>query len=195
MKLDRPNRCFVIHPHLFTWIESDLESWLGSIETDLQGGRYSPKDCSTCYEPKGNWMVRPGAVLDLTDELVFNALIGSFQSQIWKTIGSAQGDPDIAYQLQKDPTKDEWVQKYGAKDSIDSVHQLRAHAAEAERHLEKARTAVSEAEASLAKVGFDLSDDRSVGLSRRAPGSLKSDLEKRLDKELGHQRTGACQTF
>lgn len=55
-------------------------------------------------------MVRPGSVLDIDDELIYNAILGSFHSEIWKAIGWSQGDPDVAYQFQKSSVKPAWIQ-------------------------------------------------------------------------------------
>jgi hypothetical protein len=123
---------------------------------------------------------------------LLNLIACNYGGEIWNRARSKYDE--IRDSLEESLIK-EWVQKYSAKDLIDSVHQLRAQAAKAERDLEKARTAVSEAEASLAKVGFDLSDDGSVTLSRRAPGSIMSDLEKRLDKELGTKEQVLAKPF
>lgn len=108
VELDRPDRCFVTHPYLFSWIESDLTGWLDGVRRKIEAG-YQPHDCLICREPKGNWMVRPGSVLDIEDELIYNAILGSFHGEIWKAIGWSQGDPDVAYQFQKSPTKPEWI--------------------------------------------------------------------------------------
>lgn len=109
VKLDRPARCFITHPYLFSWIESDLRGWLDGIRQKL-AATYSPHDCLICRVPKGNWMVRPGSVLDVEDELVYNAILGNFHREIWKAIGWSQGDPDVAYHFQKSPTKPEWIE-------------------------------------------------------------------------------------
>jgi hypothetical protein len=108
MKLDRPGRCFVNHPYLFSWIETDLSSWLSSIASKLPAS-YTPHDPITCYSPKPGWMVRPGAVLDLADELVFNAVLGNIYSDLLKSLQWAQGDPDIAYQLVTRSSTPAWV--------------------------------------------------------------------------------------
>ncbi|SRR6266480_50283 len=101
-KLDRPDRCFVTYPYLLTWVETDLKGWLDRLQTRIDGG-YSPSACQVCYEPKPKWMVRPGAVIELNDEIMFNAILGHFHPQIWNTIGWSQGDPDVANQFQKSP--------------------------------------------------------------------------------------------
>src|SRR5205814_4488384 len=48
-------------------------------------------------------------VLDLADEVVFNALIGHFLPHIWQAIRWSQGDPDIAYQLKPPVSNPAWI--------------------------------------------------------------------------------------
>jgi reverse transcriptase-like protein len=107
-KLDRPERCFVTYPFLLMWIETDLKRWLDRLQTRIDGG-YSPSACQICYEPKPKWMVRPGAVMELKDEIVFNAILGHFHAEIWNAIDWSQGDPDVANQFQKNAVGPSWV--------------------------------------------------------------------------------------
>jgi hypothetical protein len=107
-KSDRPERCFVTYPHLITWIETNLKSGLDRLQARIDTG-YSPSACQVCNAPKPKWMVRPGAVLELNDELVLNAILGRFHSEIWNAIGWSQGDPDVAYQFQKTSVGPRWV--------------------------------------------------------------------------------------
>lgn len=108
LKLDRPDRCFVIHPYIFEWVERDLHSWLKLIDQELNNG-YKPADCLTSYVPKPGWMVRPGAVLEIKDEVVFNLILGRFHSRIWSTIEWSQGGPDVAYQLRGQLDNADWI--------------------------------------------------------------------------------------
>jgi hypothetical protein len=108
LKLDRPNRCFYTPPFIFSWIKPNLRTWLSTISRSLNGG-YSPQDCHTCYTPKGGWLVRPGAVLNLEDEIVYNAILGKEYSKIYNHLKWAQGGPDIAYQLQGGKNNKEWI--------------------------------------------------------------------------------------
>lgn len=108
MKLDRPDRAFVSYPRLFELIELDLGKWLEILRGRVASG-YTPHDCLTCYSPKPDWLVRPGAVLDINDEILLNAIVGSIHKEIWAAIGSMQGSVDIAYHFQKPPQKVEWV--------------------------------------------------------------------------------------
>ena len=64
MKLDRPKRCFVNHPYIFSWIEAELTGWQSDIFAKLSTS-YTPHDAQICYMPKSGWTARPGAILDL----------------------------------------------------------------------------------------------------------------------------------
>jgi hypothetical protein len=109
MKLDRQHhRVFYTHPRLFDWIQVDLDGWLSATRQRLRDG-YTPHTSMTCYVPKAGWLVRPGTVLDGQDELIFNALIGTLYKNAYDLLGDAQGDPDIAYQIQKDSVRKEWI--------------------------------------------------------------------------------------
>jgi hypothetical protein len=108
LRLDRPDRVFFTPPHSLDWIESDLARWLETVNSQTQSG-YAPKPSQTCLVPKPGWLVRPGSVLDLQDEIVFNALLATFHDRIYRQIGGFQGDPDIAYQLQSDSRLPRWI--------------------------------------------------------------------------------------
>jgi hypothetical protein len=108
MKLDRPRRCFVTHPYVFDWIAPDLLEWFQIIEDELDQG-YAPQDCLPCNRPKGNWMVRPGAILDLKDEVVLNAILGSGYKKIFEGLRWSQGACDLAYQLTGKNDEPEWI--------------------------------------------------------------------------------------
>lgn len=109
MKGDRPHRAFYTHPRLIEWIELDLDGWFTSLTERLSDG-YVPHTSLTCSVPKPGWLVRPGTLLDEQDELVLNALIGSLYSKAYELLGTFQGDPDVAYQLETDGAKKEWLQ-------------------------------------------------------------------------------------
>ena len=109
MNLDRPDRVFYTHPHLFEWIEIDLKGWLFSVEQRLRDG-YAPHTALTCAVPKPGWLVRPGTVLDEQDELVLNALVGAMFTRCYDLLKTFQGDPDVAFQLQK-PSMKKWVKR------------------------------------------------------------------------------------
>jgi len=54
-------------------------------------------------------MVRPGGVIEIADEVVFNAIVGRYHTEIWNTIGWSQGDPDVANQFQRESVGPRWI--------------------------------------------------------------------------------------
>jgi len=110
VKFDRPDRCFISHPHLLHWIEQDLEGWIRHIQAELLSG-YVPRPALRCLEPKEKALVRPGAVLDVVDEVVYNAVVGACYTPFLIHIGSAQGDPDVAYQLRHSDRTVAWLKR------------------------------------------------------------------------------------
>jgi hypothetical protein len=111
VRLDRPNRAFFTHSQAFDWIESDLDRWFADIVTRIERG-YAPNPSQTCFVPKPGWLVRPGSVLDLRDETVFNALLATCHEAIYERIGGFQGDPDIAYQFQRQANLPAWIRPW-----------------------------------------------------------------------------------
>lgn len=109
LKLDRRKRVFVRHPYLVEWTEMFLDQWLTTLLGSVNQGRYVPQDCHTCAAPKGSGLVRPGAVLEMADEVVYNAILGKFHDAIWRVIGGSQGVLDLAYQLQQPSAGEGWI--------------------------------------------------------------------------------------
>src|SRR6266849_1420657 len=110
LKFDRPDRCFLSHPFLLPLIELNLPGWLEAVRQRLIAG-YIPSTCLTVPVPKGKWQVRPGASLELEDEIVFNALVGRYLPNIYEELRESQGDPDTAYQLVRGANRREWVRR------------------------------------------------------------------------------------
>jgi len=110
LKFDRPNRCFLSHPFLLELIELDLPAWLDGIRLRIVTG-YVPSTCLTVPAPKGHWQVRPGAYLRLEDEVVLNALLGRYLSNIGAELRELQGEPDVAYQLASGTSRREWLRR------------------------------------------------------------------------------------
>ena len=93
---------------LIEWLELDLEGWFSSIRRQLEKG-FIPHPSLTCSAPKPGWLVRPGTVLDVRDEVILNAIIATLHTAAYGLLGSFQGDPDIAYQLQRQDNVKEWI--------------------------------------------------------------------------------------
>lgn len=110
VKFDRPDRVFVTNPFLIELVEQDLAGFLQRIREQVARG-YAPSPSSVCPVPKGKWQVRPGMYLRLTDEIVFNALVGSVFQDVLRKLQWSQGDPDVAYQLANLSTSVQWVKR------------------------------------------------------------------------------------
>jgi hypothetical protein len=89
----------------------------------------------------------------------------------------------------------DFIQKEGAKSSLDEIHKLRLAEEKAERELNKAKSAVSQSEETLAILGFELANDGTVGLSDNAPDGLKESLRRSLDKALGSKEEALAKPF
>ena len=107
-KRDKPDRCFVTHPHLIEWIESDLDAWIEDLRERLRNG-YTPAASRICLVPKPGNMFRPALVLSIEDEVVYNLLLSRLYPKIHATLLPSQGEPDVAYQLSEDPTATNWI--------------------------------------------------------------------------------------
>lgn len=101
----------VTHPFLFAWIESDRNTWIGPIAQLIAKG-YTPSVGMECSVPKCGGLVRPARILNLSDEVVYNALVGSMLTAIIPHIGWSQGGPDVAYQLQATSNIPRWVKPW-----------------------------------------------------------------------------------
>ena len=108
LKLDRPRRVFVHHPHLLSWIERNLNDWLNEIVARAAGD-LTPHPCQICKVPKVGGLVRPGGVLDLQDEVIYNAILSRCHPEIWRVLGPTQGRYDLAYQLQPPSDGTRWI--------------------------------------------------------------------------------------
>lgn len=108
LKADRPNRCFVEHPHLIRWVEHDLPGWLAQLKADLAEG-YNPQPAQLCLAPKPGFMLRPALVLELRDEVVFNLIVGRLYPVIAQRLAHLQGDPDVACQITNNAESVEWI--------------------------------------------------------------------------------------
>lgn len=107
---DRPARAFVEYPHERQVVERDLGAWLAALAEALQT-RYVPSACLLCFAPKSSDLPRPGAVLELRDEVVYNLLVGRIHGVVYAALAPNQGDPDVAYQLRKSVR---WVKRGAA---------------------------------------------------------------------------------
>ena len=101
-------RSFVKNPFIFTWIESNLESWITNLVAKIDS-EYLPHEAHICLAPKPKWLLRKGSVVDLRDEVLLNAVIGAIYPQIWGFVGWSQGSIDMGHQLNPNHLDIEWI--------------------------------------------------------------------------------------
>jgi hypothetical protein len=108
LKLDRPARSFVVHPHLSNWVDQAPGAWLDTVSKRLARG-FEPTACRTCFVPKPGGLLRPASILQLEDEVVYNLLVGRLLPRIHAALADLQGDPDVANQLDRQPATPRWI--------------------------------------------------------------------------------------
>ncbi len=106
--VDHGSHRFVDHPHVQRWVEFDLHAWLLELQAELLAG-YTPRPSQMCWAPKPNGLLRPGSVLEVEDEVVYNVLIGRVFPALHAQIFDLRGEPDVSYQLAPDPDDPEWI--------------------------------------------------------------------------------------
>lgn len=104
-------RTFTQHPFEIEVIESGLEKWLNGIESKLKAG-YNPGTCRVLKIPKPHGGIRPGAVLDIADQLVYAGLIQVLRAHIQPTLESISPAKDYAYRLKKNHHDVNWFDSY-----------------------------------------------------------------------------------
>lgn len=108
VKADHLNVRFVDHPHVLRWIESDLDAWLVEIRDELAAG-YQPRSSHMCWALKPGGLLRPGTVLEVEDELVYNMLLGRLLPQLRRQLADLQGNPDLSYILADSADDTAWI--------------------------------------------------------------------------------------
>lgn len=98
VRIDHADRRFADHPHVLEWVEQDLEGFLQTIAGQLAVG-YSPQAAIRCWSPKPGGLLRPGSILSIEDEVVYNFLLGRFLEGLRTRLGPFQREPDAAYLL------------------------------------------------------------------------------------------------
>jgi hypothetical protein len=108
MQRDHPDKAFVTHPFQANWIEQDLDEWLESIAARIEKG-YIPDASHPCPAPKPGFLIRPGSVLTIEDELAYTFLVGKLYPDLHKALWPKQGNPDIAHALPKSVGLESWI--------------------------------------------------------------------------------------
>jgi hypothetical protein len=120
-------RVFVRHPFLDILVGADLARWLNELAGALADGSYAPSACGLVLVPKPNGHVRPGAVLQLEDQVVYNALLGALRLHLVAHPALGASPADYSYHLLDTATSDEWFQPFFSRwqaldrDSIASI--------------------------------------------------------------------------
>ena len=103
------DKVFIKNPYEVSLIEHDIESWLRRIRQSIARDTYVPKDLYICDIPKGNNLIRPGGHLELSDRVIYTAVLSSAFDKIKNELEWAQGKVDFSYELVDDPSKIEWL--------------------------------------------------------------------------------------
>lgn len=104
-------RTFTEHPFEIEIIESGLETWLKGIESKLEVG-YNPGTCRVLKIPKPHGGIRPGAMLDVSDQLVYAGLVQALRCHIQPALESISPAKDYAYRLKKNHQDTNWFDSY-----------------------------------------------------------------------------------
>ncbi len=109
VKLDK-DRVFVRHPYELALIDIELNPWLEDVRLKLNQGIYQPQAPSVCDAPKSPITVRPGALLTITDRLVFATCVGACLPAIAAALATGSDELfDYSYQLSADGRKPQWL--------------------------------------------------------------------------------------
>lgn len=104
-------RAFVRHPFLDSLIDSDIERWLGDLGDLITSGRFAPSPCATVSVPKPYGHVRPGSVLQIQDQVVYNALVQALRPQLAQHIATPTAS-DYSYRLRSSAASVEWFESW-----------------------------------------------------------------------------------
>ncbi|UYZ62317.1 RNA-directed DNA polymerase [Hymenobacter weizhouensis] len=99
LKEESQERGFIVLPYEYQLIENNLSDWLGSIDNRLNSKEYKPSYAEICDVPKGQYLIRPGAILTTEDLLVYYALAGSLFEYIYNQVEWAQYKIDCSNAL------------------------------------------------------------------------------------------------
>lgn len=99
----KKGRVFVETPYEIVLVEQDLPSWIKNIQEKLESDDYSPSPSVVCDSPKENFGIRPGCHLNLTDRVVYAALLGECLPFIYKELSWSQNKVDFCHILTTTP--------------------------------------------------------------------------------------------
>lgn len=102
------SRAFVRNPYEIDLVEADLDGWLSNLTQEIENG-FNPSAATIAEVPKGGGAVRPGALLNLEDKVVYAACVGTALPAIYSTLEWSQGEVDFSYQISKEHHRPEWM--------------------------------------------------------------------------------------
>jgi len=103
------DRCdFGNRPFTDLLVDRNHAEFLAYLHARAHSG-WVPGSAQRCYLLKGRGLVRPGALLDVADEVLYNVLVGSLHAVLREGIRWSQGDPDLAYPLAEDSGHVAWI--------------------------------------------------------------------------------------
>jgi hypothetical protein len=107
-KADLQNgRTFVHSPLEIELVEADLASWLQRLGEKV-AANYQPHSVILADVPKGNGGVRPAAMLQVEDRVIYAAIVGALLPQINAALSWSQGTVDFSYRLSEVLRRVEW---------------------------------------------------------------------------------------
>jgi retron-type reverse transcriptase len=101
---------FVRKPNEIDLAELDLEEWLNEVLESIAAGTYNPSPMVVCDVPKPKSVIRPGAILTITDRVVYSASVHACLRHIHAALAWSQGRIDFAHQLAANPDNPKWFQ-------------------------------------------------------------------------------------
>ena len=106
---NRLKRNFVRHPHERRLIQSNAARWHDSLLADIRADRYAPSPMRIAEVPKSGGHIRPGAWLNLRDQVVYAALVYSMLPKIRPALAWARRI-DQAYRFRHVPRAGQWFE-------------------------------------------------------------------------------------
>ncbi|MDU3132917.1 MAG: reverse transcriptase domain-containing protein, partial [Bradyrhizobium sp.] len=100
-------RSFIESPLEIELVDADQATWLSQLSEKIAAG-YRPHSAVIADIPKGNGAVRPAALLNLEDRVVYAAAVGALLSAINLGLGWSQGKVDFSYRLSESVRRVEW---------------------------------------------------------------------------------------
>jgi hypothetical protein len=102
-------RGFFRHPFEGSLVELDRDEFLDRVAGQLLDGQYAPGPVSIADVPKGEGAVRPGAILSITDRLVYTACVGEILPEVDRAMQWGDEPVDFAYPIRRPYGDPAWI--------------------------------------------------------------------------------------